>query len=209
MSDLPFPSLSPSPSPFGEGRGPQDARLPAIAAAERERLIEQLAEAFAHDVIPLEEFERRVELAYRAPSQTELMALAADLPAVVADQPTGVNAPATARRIAVVLGNVEQSNSGIIPTRLELRAVAGNLELDLTGARLAPGVTEISIRAFMGNVQIQLPAGAEVENLGTGFLGSFECHGLPGQGARSPGHTGVVRLTGRAVLSSVEVLFAG
>jgi hypothetical protein len=86
------------------------------------------------------------------------MALVADLPAVAADPATGVSAPVTTRRIAAVLGNVEQSNSGVIPSRLELRAVAGNLELDLTGARFAPGVTEISIRAFMGNVEIQLPA---------------------------------------------------
>jgi hypothetical protein len=61
FEDVPitFPRMSDLPSSSGEDHGPEGARLPAVAAAERERLIERLPTAFAHDVIPLEEFERR------------------------------------------------------------------------------------------------------------------------------------------------------
>jgi hypothetical protein len=84
-----------------------------------------------------------------------------------------------------------------------VRAFMANVELDLARARLTSPVTEIDVRCVMANVEIRLPANVDLENQGGALLGSFECRdGLGGTGPGSP----VVRVVGRAVLGSVQVL---
>ncbi|HEY2065639.1 MAG TPA: DUF1707 domain-containing protein [Gemmatimonadaceae bacterium] len=179
------------------------APIPPIVREERERVVERLSECFAHDLIPVEEFEYRVDAAYRAPTRAALAALVADLafddpldPAAVTMMP---------RRISAMLGNVEQSIGGTVPPLLHVRAILGNVEVDLSRARFAPGVTEIYVRAFMGSVEITLPPGVDVENHGSSFLGNFEHHAAMGRAVGPAGGVCVVRLTGRASLSSVEI----
>jgi hypothetical protein len=179
------------------------APAPGIPMEERERVVERLADCFAHDLIPVEEYEYRVDAAYRAPTRTALAALIADL---ASDDPLDSAAMTTVpREVSAVLGNVEQSITGVVPPLLYVRAVLGNTELDLSRARFAPGVTEIYIRAFLGHVGIVLPPGVEVENHGSSFLGNFEYGGGPGRAVAPAASVCIVRLTGRAALSSVEI----
>lgn len=179
------------------------APLPAIPVEERERVVERLADCFAHDVIPVEEYEYRVDAAYRAPTRAALAALIADL---APDDPLDTAAATmTPRQVSAILGNVEQSISGRVPSLLRVRAILGNTQLDLSSARFAPGVTEIYITGFMGSVEIRLPPGVEVENHGASFLGNFEYHGAPGRAVVPAGGLSVVRLTGGAVMSSVTI----
>ena len=190
--------------------------LPAFRVGddERQRTIARLSDAFARDVIAVEEFERRVEAVYRATERTELAAVTQDLPLAPLEKETDVattNATDT-RRISSVFSNVERIGFSEMPRRLQIRAIFGNVELDLSQTHFPPGVTEIAIKSTFGNVEIFLPAGVTVENEGMAFLGSFELDrserpradgqfGVAG-GARA---RSVVRITGRAVLSSVEV----
>ena len=90
-----------------------------------------------------------------------------------------------------------------LPRRLEVRAIFGNAELDFSDVQLPPGVTELVIRATFGNVEIRLPPGVVVENLGGGVLGSFTCRG--GVHAHGAADVPVVRIVGRALLANVEV----
>lgn len=56
------------------------ARATPAGAATRQKAIDALCEAFAEDRIPVDEFERRVELAHRAETTQELRQLLAGLP---------------------------------------------------------------------------------------------------------------------------------
>ncbi len=180
----------------------EGAVAPLLTSEAREGAIARLSTAFAHDVLSLEEFERRTTAAYRAKSSNELEHLLADLPVprasggdpVVAFQPI-------APRIAAVFANVERGGVVIVPARLEIRALFGNVELDLSEARFEPGVTEISIRSMFGNVEIRLPRGAQVENHGSAMLGSFTSHR---SGSMEPSAVRIL-VTGRAVLANVEL----
>ncbi len=179
------------------------ARL-ALAPAAREAAIERLTSAFAHDLLPLDEFEHRVAAAYRASSPTELAELTADIPL---NAPAGRSVEATSAnptRMAAVFSNVERGGAVDVPAHVELRALFGNLELDLRQARFAPGITEITIRSLFGNVEVLLPADVAVENDGEGVLANFTCRstGLNPYGVIPVAQ---VRIHGRAVLSSVEV----
>src|SRR5688500_3382783 len=159
-----------------------------LTTAEREATVARLSSAFADDVIPMEEFERRTTAAFRASSPAELAALLADLPApassatIAAGRADGMTTLVPApQSIRAVFGNVERGGMQEMPGLLEIRAIFGNVELDLSTAHFTASITEISIRAVCGNVELWLPMGAIVENLGTSVLGGFTCRAPAGR----------------------------
>jgi hypothetical protein len=187
---------------------PVDPRTPTFAPpvspAARERVIALLTDRYAQDHLSLEEFERRAAAAYSARTPDDLATLTADL------GDTGV--PATraslpSMNIGVVLGSIVRDMHAV-PRALEVRTVLGNVELDLRHASFAPGVTEIALHAFMGNIEIQLPPYVGVEDHVSALLGSFEYRRHPRATSWAESHhvTSVVRFTGRVTMSSAEVV---
>jgi hypothetical protein len=172
--------------------------------AERERVIARLSEAFAQDQLEVEEFERRVSLAYEARATAALVRLTRDLPAAAAPPALRDEPPA---QIASVLSSVVRRGPSVVPRRLELRSWAGNLELDLREAAFSSGVTEIAVDVVLGNVELRLPHGVEVENTTRAILASFEAR-HPGRPQGAPplvSPRAVLRFTGRVVLGNVTV----
>ncbi len=183
---------------------PASTMAPPVSPAAREKVIALLTELYAHDHLTLDEFERRAAAAYAARSQADLAALTADL----GDAPVpATRASLPSMNIGVVLGNIVRDMHAV-PRRLEVRTVLGNIELDLTRATFAPGVTEISLRAFMGNIEIQLPPHVGVEDHVSAVLGSFEYRRHPRASSWVEGSrvACVVRFTGRVTMSSAEVV---
>ncbi len=179
---------------------------------QRDAAVQRLSEHFAADQISIDELERRLDLVYQAQTPADLATLTADLPTLSPTSTPGHRAlTSTAprgrgpmvRQVRTFMGNIERSGPMDVPPRLEVRTTLGNIELDLSDATFGP-VTEISIRSILGNVEITLPAGVRVENDGSGVLGSFECHVLPGA-MPMVGTAPIVRLTGRTILGNVEV----
>lgn len=178
--------------------------LPPVAPAAREQVIAILTERYAQDHLTLEEFERRAAAAYAARTPADLSALTADLGDVA---PSAVRPSLPAMNVGVVLGSIVRDMYAV-PRQVEVRTVLGNIELDLTHASFAPGVTEIALHAFMGNIEIQLPAHVGVEDHVSAVLGSFEYrrHPRATSWAQSSRVTSVVRFTGRVTMSSAEVV---
>ncbi len=186
---------------------PASARLPTagLPAVARDLAVAQLSEAYANDLISLDELERRIAKAFAAADPAELATLTSDLPrSAEPERPaarTAVSVPA--QRLSAVFSSIERSGFVDMPRRFELRVFAGNIELDLSQARFAPGVTDIEIRCVMGNVEIILPPNVLVENYGESFMSSFENQGAGGDSVRDG--ASILRITGRVILSSVEV----
>lgn len=203
---------TPLPSPPRSDR----SRI-APTDAERERAAALLSSRFADDVLSLEQFEERVAEVFRVGSRAELEALTADLtpargtspqrPSRPAGRSRGVTEPVPAhdRRFAV-LANLAHHTMSVAPRRLDVSAVFGNVELDLRHARFAAGATEIHVSAVFGHIAITLPAGAQLEQHASSILASVECAPSPLAWPREGAP--LVRLTGRALLSAVEILFA-
>lgn len=148
-----------------------------LAAVEREAVVQRLSDAFSQDVIPVDEFERRVEAVYRASLRSDLEALNLDLPAAVSGRQRAAapdTGPSSSRKVSALFCNVERASVAEATAHLVLRAFAGNIELDLARAQFAHGVTEIAIHATMGNIELRLPSHVSVENEGQALLGSFE-----------------------------------
>ena len=79
------------------------------------------------------------------------------------------------RRGAVVfLSSSNRDGDWILPRLFRVVACMGNMELDLTSAKLAPGESHIEIRCFFGNIEITVPSAIRLDVEGHPFLGSFE-----------------------------------
>ncbi|HEX4336457.1 MAG TPA: DUF1707 domain-containing protein [Polyangiaceae bacterium] len=192
----------------------------------RTSAIDRLTAAFVADQLSLEEFEERVDRAYRCRSEGELDALTSDLTAavvVVDDSPRSIvparsdpsletavavydgrrEALARGARTIAVLGNTERRGRFHIDGSHAVLSVLGNVELDLRDVELPPGVTTLHVRAVLGNVEITVPPSLIVDCEGTGLLGSFTgVNHMPEE--RSPDEP-VLRIAGSAVLGNVEV----
>jgi hypothetical protein len=187
---------------------PRSGSDPALLPdAARERLIARLTESFARDELSVDEYERRVTLAYDARSPAALDALAADLQAEPVDVQR-VGAVATVgTAITSVFSNVVREGPPVVPRQLAVRSWAGNVELDLRDSRFGAGVTEIALDVVLGNVEIELPTDVRVENHTTPLLASFESRARRTAASPAPGTAAgpIVRFTGRVVLGNVSV----
>jgi hypothetical protein len=84
----------------------------------------------------------------------------------------------------------------------------GNVELDVTRARLGAGMSEIEIIGILANVEITVPADIRVQCDGEGLAGSFEVKRIGEVSAPSP-DAPLLRISGTAYLGSVTVNIMG
>ncbi|HYW06539.1 MAG TPA: DUF1707 domain-containing protein, partial [Longimicrobium sp.] len=152
---------------------PSNPPRPVPLEQTRERVVADLCHAFAEERVDADVLQNRLELAQRATSLAELTALTADLPAA---HPNDVPAPmpADAMRVALpgqaggsqllvaVMGGAVRRGAWSPPASLNVLAVMGGAELDFRDARMGP-LTEVTIFAMMGGVEIVVPPGVHVE----------------------------------------------
>jgi hypothetical protein len=206
--------------------GGGEAGREAVGDLRRQQAVDRLCEAFADDRLPVEEFERRVDLAHRAVTEAELRRLLADLPSpappalrtsgrpegagTLPARPAGTRHPTQAPAsvpstsfIAGVLGGAVRKGTWR-PARTNYAiGVMGGFELDLREAILPPGVTEIRVFAFWGGGEIIVPPEVAVEVSAIGIMGGFEeRHDAPSAPAPD---APVVRVTGLALMGGGEV----
>jgi hypothetical protein len=183
----------------------------------RRSTIDALCEHFANDVMGVEEFERRVEVAHKATSVEELRALLCDLPG--GDLPTVAGGKATspvARGYSVTTADrVEERSFAVAimggttrkgrwtPARTNFAiAIMGGVELDFREAVMGPGVTELQVFTMWGGVEIIVPPGMNVESHGIGIMGGFE-H-VAESAAQNPAAP-TLRISGMALMGGVDI----
>jgi len=184
----------PAPGP------PGNLPAPAPSDDDRQRAVDTLTRHFTLDRLSTEELEARVARVYRAASLAELHEVLADL------EPERRHAPGTSlaatdepERVVAVFSGREDRITGAMPRTFQVRARLGYVELDLTDAQFADGVSDLDIRAFAGYVQLRLPEGVRVESRGRGLFGFFA---VRGRGA--PDAKAIVRIRGRALFGFAE-----
>jgi hypothetical protein len=164
---------------------PPPTRLPLRDA--REQAIAVLSEAFAHDVIGLDEFERRLTLVHRADAPSDIARTTADLAQSDAEEahaasvvavhpavPIPVGNEPAAQSILAVFGGVQRTGSFTVPRHLQVSAILGGVVLDLRQASLLTGVTEIHVTALLGGVQLIVPPTLSVQVSGNAIMGGFD-----------------------------------
>jgi class 3 adenylate cyclase len=185
---VPEPTASPSPAAFLR-----------VSDQERDTTVQRLQVAFAEARLTDEEFEARVRAALSARTQTELVALLADLPGAQAPP-----APAKPmhRLIMAVMGGAERRGRWRVPEQCTAIAIMGGCVLDLRTAQLSAPVTTITVVAIMGGVEVIVPPGVRVEMHGVPLMGGWSNHvrqeGLPPDAPQ-------VHIRGVALIGGVDV----
>lgn len=184
----------------------------------RQVTIDALCEHFANDVMTVEEFERRVDLAHEATGVEGLKELLRDLPGgdlpavahhdTVAAPTGGVSLTAAAnvkdqQFVVAVLGGGGRSGRWQAARKNYAVAVCGGAELDFRDAIMGPGVTEVQVFTLWGGVEIVVPPGLNVESHGIALLGGFEY--MADQSVAPDPNGPTLRITGLAVMGGVEV----
>jgi hypothetical protein len=190
-----------------------------VSPAAREKVIEELADHFAHDRLTLPEYERRVELAYRADTGSALTDLLRDLTPLPSVRLASAGAPARAadapltmasgrpKNFFAMMSGVVRKGAWTVPARLRAFACMGGISLDLREANLSGEVTEIFVFAMMGGVEIILPPDVRLESDGFAIMGGFEDQ-LKEPASRDP-NAPLIRIRGFAIMGGVEARVAG
>lgn len=147
----------------------------------RERTIAILSEHFAGGVLDVDEFERRVSLAHTTDSVADIELLVRDLPAAVEPRPVLAREALVpmadvqqAGWSVAIMGGAERKGRWTCPRQLRAVAFMGGVTLDFREARMAPGVTEVTVIAIMGGAEIIVPPGLAVDTSGLAIMGGFE-----------------------------------
>ncbi len=177
---------------------------------ERERVIARLSDAFARDLLTVEDFEERLGLAHRAMTTAELVPLERDLGDLV---PAAKPAPTTAlvpaadvrdqRTLVAIMGGVSRSGGWVPARHTKIYTCMGGVELDFRDAMMPPGVTEITVYAMWGGVSIIVPPQLAVEIEGIAIMGGFD-HTLRAPAQLDPDRPRL-RIGGVVVMGGVQI----
>lgn len=193
--------------------------LPELRAsdADRDRVVERLRDALAEGRLDMEEFEERLEAAYRSRTYAELEPLTSDLPAAGASGhapvpvsgagsgagwPARIGGTGTSTTAVAVMSGFQRKGRWTVPARFDAVAFWGGGELDLREADFAQREVVINCVAIMGGIEITVPPGVEVDVRGFGLMGAFDQRDSPGP--TEPGAPRVV-ITGFAFWGGVEI----
>jgi hypothetical protein len=125
-----------------------------------------LNEAAADGRLTLGEHSERAERAYSARTLGELAELTTDLAAASA-QPIRLD---TRRPVAGIFGRERRDGRWVVPERLAVTAIFGEVVLDLREAMLQSQRSTILATVMGGTLQLIVPEGIAVEVTGTGVL---------------------------------------
>lgn len=185
--------------------------------AEREQIAERLREAVAEGRLDMEEFQERLDAAYKARTHGELVPLVRDLPApgttagvAVPSSPGGAvtawsdrigRERATSKGAFAFWGGFGRKGTWTVGRTFTAVVFQAGGEIDLREARFEDRDVVIRCFTLMGGVHVVVPPDMDVEVRGFGFMGGF---GEVGDGEISPGSPRVI-VTGFALMGGVGV----
>lgn len=169
-----------------------------VSDGERDRVVQQLQQAFADGRLSPGEMEERLERALTAKSHGDLLPVVADLP----DTPDRPDTPDDVLRLTSTGGRIKRSGDWQVPRLLHVESEYGGVRLDLSEAVVRHPEIDIELRLPYGSAMIILPPGAtaNVDGVRTGW-GSVTCS-APGRPRPGGLH---VRITGELEYGRLRV----
>jgi hypothetical protein len=165
-------------------RKPSDLRA---SDDDRERVVEVLAAAVGDGRLTLEEHSQRVQRAYEARTLGELATLTTDL-VPAAGQPLQLD---DSRSVSAFFATVQRDGRWVVPDRLTVTAVGGQVILDLREALLQGMHTVLQVTLVGGQLHLVVPERVQVVVTNARQPGRQVVRqpgpGRPDQAARQPG----------------------
>lgn len=190
--------------------GPPGKPVPGLEK-KRDIAVEVLNECFARDVINLDEFERRVDLANKAETIDQLTELIVDLPDAVPsserDRSPASRSASTppdnfrdSRKVLSVMTSRKLKGDWLDSDSVEATTVMAETVIDFRNISYQPPVLNVHVAAIMGEIKIILPPGYSVQNDIMPIMAEVKESDLAGGGK------GVIKLTGIALMASVRIV---
>lgn len=176
---------------------------PSIRAsdAERELTLAQLRDAATEGRLTLDDFSQRTDFALRAISREQLSEVVADLPAAPALAPGRQLLPGSPSVVGI-LGSAKRKGRWRVGHELHAVAILGECKIDLREAIIDAEVISVDALCIMGNIEIIVPEGVEVELQGVAILGTKELK----VGDARPFTSGpLVQVTGLCVMGEIKI----
>ncbi|MCX5382216.1 DUF1707 domain-containing protein [Streptomyces sp. NBC_00083] len=175
--------------------------------AERERVAESLREAVAEGRLDMEEFEQRLDAAYKARTHGELAPLVRDLPApgtagpaaaaprrtqddIEVHWPSRIGHPPTSRGGFAFWGGFARKGNWTVARKFTAFAMWGGGDIDLREARFEDRHTVLRLFTIMGGIGVTVPPELNVQVKGFGLMG-----GVGGSKANGEGTPGSPEVT--------------
>lgn len=180
----------------------------------RASAVDTLTQHFARDHIAVDELEARLDAVYAASSVEQIQSVTADLPALSSGTAveksrrpstrliSAAEVPARTMQVAILSGS--ERKGGWVPGRRHYAYVLmGGAGLDFREARLGPGVTEVTVMAAMGGVDIIVPPDIAVHTSGFAFMGGIDTvdQAPPEDDPTAP----VLKINAYALMGGVEI----
>ncbi|GAA4107569.1 hypothetical protein GCM10022284_56040 [Streptomyces hundungensis] len=174
---------------------PREPRALRVSDADRERASEELREAVAEGRLEMDEFEERIEQAYRAKVHDDLACLTSDLPVrrdgalgrrrggSVTDWDSRIGGRRTSSGAVGFLGGFRRTGRWTVGRRFRALAICGGGQVDLREADFESRETVVRCFAIMGGMQVIVPPGVNVVSRGFSLMGGF---GTPAPGDIDP-----------------------
>jgi hypothetical protein len=155
--------------------------------ADRERVVALLADAASDGRLTLDEHTERVQRAYQARTLGELAGLTRDLVAP-GSQPLQLD---DSRSVAVFFSSTRREGRWVVPDRLSVTAVGGQVVLDLREAILQNRNTILHATLVGGRLDLLIPDGVNVVVTSSRYSSrvAADLSPRPGQSAQ-PGQEG-------------------
>ena len=192
----------------------------ADVSAERAKVVDALARAFAESRIDMAELEARLDIAQRHEERDILAKLLADLPEGAAlaaraasDKPaaTAAAAPATAvvgaelvaqaDHVVAIFSGTRRQGVRAMPALTQVEAIFGGVELDLREAIWPQGEVIVDCTAVFGGIEVVVPADISVRVEGAGIFGAFD----DSASGEVEGARGRLLVRGTAIFGGVSV----
>ena len=154
------PKPVPEPSPGHELR---------VSDADRDAVVNQLAEHATAGRLTLAEHEERMERAMEAKTRGQLDELLTDLPDVATAKPE--RRRKVSRWILSVMGGTDRKGRWRVAEDLQIITVMGGCEIDLRNAELDGDEVVITAFTVMGGVDIYVPDTIDLEVTGFSLMG--------------------------------------
>ena len=173
---------------------------------DRDRTAEIVRQAATEGRLDLEEMDQRLEQVFAAKTYGELVRVTADLPNAKSEESVAASGRASSgpavtgpTELTAVFGTEQQSGAWLVPPRMRVRAVVGEVKLDFTDATI-PHEVWIEAQALFGQVTLYVPDDvAVVFDAGSAFMASRENKTTA---EPRPG-TPVIRVSGSLALSEL------
>ena len=154
---------------------------PGPAKKLRTEVIERLKENYALDYLEEDVFEKRISIATNTNSKGELLSLVEDLPDVPKDHSSmipgkySINSGKveSAGTFFTLMGSTKRKGLWKPARYTNTICVMGEAYLDYTEAQIPPGVSDLNIFCMMGDVNIIVPQGLNVESKGIPVMADF------------------------------------